>query len=113
MFKKTILAVSVLTLAACASKPTTPTPTTELTAIGTDSSKSDSYENAFEQAEDFCKRWRAAPSVIQKQVKYNGQLTEGTSTAINTATDLAKTVGIWTPKINKDAYETTITYKCY
>lgn len=95
-------------------KSETPIPKEELTAIASYSTKAGSYQIAFEQAEKFCNRWRAAPSVVKKQVKYNGQITEDFNTALNTAGEIARAAGNWVPGLgNKDAYETTLIYKCY
>lgn len=95
-------------------KATTPIPTEELKSVGQHSTKRGSYEVAFENAEKFCKRWGAAPSIIGKQVSYQGQLKEDTQTAINVAVDVVRATGNWIPGIgSKDAYETTLTYKCY
>lgn len=119
---KIALLLAVATISGCSTvenvrygkQASTPIPTEELTAIGSHSTKGGSYEVAMEQADGFCKRWRAAPSIVRKQLKYNGTLTEDTNTAINTATDVARAAGAWIPGIgNNDAYETTLTYKCY
>lgn len=112
---------TILTLSACLfgcastpPAPTTPMPTEELSAIGTDASKGDSYEVAFKNASKFCKRWGAQPSITRKEVRYQGQLTEGANTVINTAANLARAAGNWIPGVGSDdAYETTIFYKCY
>lgn len=108
------LAVALTFSAGCTTTATTPMPTNELTAIGAHSSKGGSYQVAIESAEKFCKRWRAAPNVISKEIRYQGTLQEDTNTAVNVATDVARAAGAWIPGIgSKDAYETTLTYKCY
>lgn len=113
MYKPGLLLTAAF-MAACTPTATTPIPTEELTAIGSHSTKGGSYEIALEQAEKFCKRWKAAPSIQRKQLKYNGTLTEDTNTAVNVAKDVALAAGGWIPGLgNNDAYETTITYKCY
>ena len=95
-------------------RASTPIPTEELIAIGSYSTKAGSYQIAFERAERFCNRWRAAPSVVKKQLRYNGEITEDLNTALNTAGDIARATGTWIPGLgNDDAYETTIIYKCY
>lgn len=95
-------------------KSDTPIPTEELTAIGAHSTKGGSYEVAKEAADKFCFRWRAAPSIVRKQVKYQGNLQEDTQTAVTVASDVARAAGAYVPFIGgKDNYETTLTYKCY
>lgn len=95
-------------------RPSTPMPTEELTAVGSYATKAGSYEVALGHAERFCNRWGAAPSIIKKQLKYNGEITEDLNTALNTASDIARAAGGRIPGLaNDDAYETTIIYKCY
>lgn len=116
MIKLNLIALSaaLIITTGCTGTATTPMPTEELTAIGAHSSKGGSYEVAFESAEKFCKRWTAAPNVTRKEVRYQGTLQEDTNTAVNVATDVARAAGAWIPGIgSKDAYETTLTYKCY
>ncbi|MEN8205873.1 MAG: hypothetical protein ABFS24_07655 [Pseudomonadota bacterium] len=113
-----IFAISIFTtnLVGCSSTPvaTTPLPKEELISLGQDSSKGGSYEIALNNAQSFCNRWGAAPSIISKEVSYQGQLQEDTNTAINVATDIAIAAGNWIPRVgSSDAYETKITYKCY
>ena len=94
--------------------PTTPIPTEQLTAVASDSTKAGSYDLALRRAQNLCNKWRASPSVISKQIRYNGQLTEDANTAINTAEQIANAAGVRLPGINNnDAYETTLVYKCY
>ncbi len=89
-------------------------PKEELTAIGLYSNKIGSYQIAFETAEKFCYRWRAAPSVVRKQVIYQGAFQEDTRKSIDVAVDVARAAGKWIPVVgSKDDYETIITYKCY
>lgn len=93
---------------------TTPMPTEELKAIGAAESEGKSYAIAMETAEKFCHRWRAAPSVVEKEVRYQGKLKEDTQTAVNVARDVAAAAGEYVPFIgSEDAYETTLTYRCY
>lgn len=104
----------VLALVACASpRATTPMPTDDLTAIGTGSSAGRSYDEALEKAEDFCHRWRAAPNVENKETVHQGELSEGAQEAANAARTAAALVGVFTPEVGADAYETTLTYRCY
>ena len=98
----------------CASKATTPMPKEELSSIGQHSRKGGSYEIAFNSAEKFCKRWNAAPSITRKQVKYQGQFAEDDQAVIDIGVDVIRATGNWIPGIgSNDAYETTLTYKCY
>jgi hypothetical protein len=112
----TLILVSSLAAGCSAISPkaATPLPTEELNSVGQHSSKRGSYQVAFKNAEKFCHRWRAAPSIIRKQVTYQGQLEEDTQTAINIAFDVARAAGNFIPGFgSRDAYETTLIYKCY
>lgn len=108
-----ILAAVVVTLAACAApKATTPMPKDDLTAIGTGASRGDSYDAAMSKAEDFCHRWRAAPSVVKKETVHQGELSEGAQEAAEAARTVAAMAGVFVPG-DDDAYETTLIYRCY
>lgn len=112
MFRFTTLALTLALTAAtgCASKPqvTSPIPTENLTAISSGVNEADSYEEAMKQAKKFCSRWGAAPSMVKKDVKYTGKMSEGTNAALNKAAQLT-----FLPIGNGASYETTLTYKCY
>lgn len=112
--KNLLIALSIITISACSSTATTPTPKDELTTTGHGATKGASYNAAQEQAEDFCDRWNAAPSIISKITNYQGGLEEDTNTAVNVAIDVAKAANQWIAGLgNSDAYETTLKYKCY
>lgn len=121
--KAILTTITLLALFSCSSSdrvqysapvPVTPIPTEQLSSVASDSTKAGSYDLALRRAQNLCNKWHAAPSIVSKQVRYNGQITEDANTAINTAEKIANAAGVLLPGIrNDDAYETTIFYKCY
>ena len=110
---KYILLVFVTLLQACVqSKPNTPVPSDEFTAVAHYSSQLGSAEIAREEAERFCKHWRAKPGIIKSEtVDLRIVNQETPETAVKeTATRLLST-----GKLFKDEqpFRTTIIYKCY
>jgi hypothetical protein len=105
----TFLLVIIISIAGCASK--TPMPTERFKAIGNYTHKAGADEIAMEKAKDFCDNWNAAVGVIEQSTTYNGKLlTEEQQEGIDMIKNSIPIIDGWG---NKNAYQTTIIYKCY
>ncbi|MEN0037457.1 MAG: hypothetical protein AAGC78_10320 [Cellvibrio sp.] len=90
-------------------KASTPIPTEEFTAVGNYSHRNGSIQVATEQAEAFCKRWRAAPAIISQETKTT---TDAPRESFGKGVARSLKSAVTGEGSAKDYYETTIKYKC-
>ncbi len=88
-------------------KSTTPIPTDEFIAVGNYRHKAGALEIATDNANAFCKRWRASPAIISQETKKMHDDNIGKSITRSTKEALTGEGSA------NDLYETTIKYKCY
>lgn len=110
---KKIFLLYCLILSGChiLNPPSTPMPTGELMAIGTDYSPSRAKALALNQANSFCRRWNGAASPIDEVTLYQGKgVEEKYQEGLNR---LARVPIVNRLAIDRSAYQTTLKYKCY
>ncbi len=91
-------------------KAQTPIPTDTFTAVGNFSHRNGSIEVATDQANAFCKRWRASPAIISQET-----ITTTNNNSESVGKGIARSIkSVVTGEGSaKDYYQTTIKYKCY